>query len=161
MPPPGDATEAHTDREPSLESGATRDVHLDHDPEDSALLRGRRVIVCVGCGGVGKTTMSAALALAAANAGLRTLCLTIDPARRLASALGLQDFSTDEAEVPAAWLAEHGVLLRQPLTVMMLDAKSTFDDLVRKHAGSPESVIPLSPTIVSYLRGKSSTSLLK
>lgn len=96
--------------------------------------------------------MSAALALAAANAGLRTLCLTIDPARRLASALGLQDFSTDEAEVPAAWLAEHGVLLRQPLTVMMLDAKSTFDDLVRKHAGSPEKArIILENKTYAYL----------
>ncbi len=82
--------------------------------------------------------MSAALALAAANAGLRTLCLTIDPARRLASALGLQDFPAHEAEVPATWLLEHGVELAQPLTVMMLDAKSTFDDLVRKHAGSEE-----------------------
>lgn len=108
------------------------------DVRDSSLLRGRSVVVCVGCGGVGKTTMSAALALAAANAGLRTLCLTIDPARRLASALGLQDFPAHEAEVPAAWLLEHGVELGQPLTVMMLDAKSTFDDLVRKHAGSEE-----------------------
>lgn len=98
-----------------------------------------RVVVCVGCGGVGKTTMSAALALAAAHAGLRTLCLTIDPARRLASALGLPDFPAHEQEVPAAWLAEHGVRLAAPLTVMMLDAKSTFDDLVRQHAGSPEA----------------------
>jgi len=81
--------------------------------------------------------MSAALALAAAAAGRRTLCLTIDPARRLASALGLDDFPNQETEVPERWLLDHGVELAAPLKVMMLDAKSTFDDLVRKHAGSP------------------------
>ena len=53
------------------------------------LIRDKRVILCVGCGGVGKTTTTAALGLAAAMRGKRVLCLTIDPARRLAESLGL------------------------------------------------------------------------
>lgn len=96
------------------------------------------VIVCVGCGGVGKTTISAALALAAAQSGKRTLCLTIDPARRLAGALGLEDFSAHEVTVSDAWLGARGVALGAPLTVMMLDAKSTFDELIVEHARTPE-----------------------
>jgi anion-transporting ArsA/GET3 family ATPase len=51
----------------------------------------KRVIVTVGCGGVGKTTVAAALALAAARRGRRVLCLTIDPAKRLATSLGLRE----------------------------------------------------------------------
>jgi len=98
--------------------------------------------------------MSAALALAAAAAGRRTLCLTIDPARRLASALGLDDFPAHEQVAPAAWLEQHGVELAAPLTVMMLDAKSTFDDLVRKHAGSSERARAiLENRIYAYLSG--------
>ena len=54
-----------------------------------AVLEQHRVVICVGTGGVGKTTISAAMALAAARAGRRTLVLTIDPARRLADALGI------------------------------------------------------------------------
>jgi len=53
------------------------------------VLQERRILVCVGSGGVGKTTTAAALALAAARRGKRTLVLTIDPARRLANSLGL------------------------------------------------------------------------
>ena len=89
-----------------------------------------RVIVCVGAGGVGKTTVAASVALAAAERGRRTLCLTIDPARRLAGALGLSSFSSEEVPVEAGWLAAHGVHLSAPLEVMMLDAKRTFDALV-------------------------------
>ena len=52
---------------------------------------GRKVVVCVGTGGVGKTTTAAAIGIAAAASGLRTLVMTIDPARRLANAMGLDD----------------------------------------------------------------------
>jgi anion-transporting ArsA/GET3 family ATPase len=117
------------------------------------LFDSHRVIVCVGCGGVGKTTMSAALALAAAQRGLRTLCLTIDPARRLASALGLHDFPSQEQEVPATWLEQHGVRLAAPLTVMMLDAKRTFDELVLRHAAPEAARAILDNPIYAYLSG--------
>jgi anion-transporting ArsA/GET3 family ATPase len=102
------------------------------------LLDRHRVLVCVGSGGVGKTTVSAALALAAAQRGRRTLCLTIDPARRLANSLGLERMPTEQVEVSREWLAEHGVALSGSLTVMMLDTKQTFDELVRRYAPSDE-----------------------
>lgn len=101
------------------------------------MLADRKAVVCVGCGGVGKTTLAAALALFAAQSGLRTLCLTIDPARRLASSLGLSSFPHEEAVVSPEWLRSHGIELSADLTVMMLDTKLTFDELVRRFAPSP------------------------
>lgn len=97
-----------------------------------------RVVVCVGCGGVGKTTTAASLALHAAMSGKRVLCLTIDPARRLANSLGLDEMTRDEQVVPAALFAEKGLALEGELSAMMLDTKSTFDDLVRRYASKPE-----------------------
>ena len=66
------------------------------DSERGILLGDRRIVVCVGTGGVGKTTVAAAIALEAACRGKRSLVLTIDPARRLADALGLAKGSTIE-----------------------------------------------------------------
>src|SRR6202012_550032 len=66
------------------------------DPVTEPLWTHHRVVVCVGTGGVGKTTVSAAMALAAAAAGKRTLVMTIDPARRLAMALGLQGVNSND-----------------------------------------------------------------
>jgi anion-transporting ArsA/GET3 family ATPase len=103
----------------------------------SDILRSKRVVVCVGSGGVGKTTTAAALALSAASSGKRVLCLTIDPARRLANSLGLRAMTTEEQVVPAALFAEQGLPLRGALSAMMLDTKKTFDELVRKTASSP------------------------
>jgi anion-transporting ArsA/GET3 family ATPase len=102
------------------------------------LLETRRVILCVGCGGVGKTTTAAALGLAAAAAGKRTLCLTIDPARRLAESLGLSRMMTEEQRVDPQRLLEAGVTVTGSLTVMMLDTKTTFDDLIARYASSTE-----------------------
>ena len=65
----------------------------DRDASLDAIVRTKKVIVCVGSGGVGKTTMSAAIALKAAAIGQRVCVLTIDPARRLANAMGLSAFS--------------------------------------------------------------------
>ncbi|MBX3272491.1 MAG: ArsA family ATPase [Sandaracinaceae bacterium] len=96
------------------------------------------MVVCVGCGGVGKTTTAASLALHAAMSGKRVLCLTIDPARRLANSLGLDEMTRDEQVVPAALFAEKGLALEGELSAMMLDTKSTFDDLVRRYASKPE-----------------------
>lgn len=99
---------------------------------------GRRVIVCVGTGGVGKTTTSAAIGLAAARAGLRTLVMTIDPARRLANAMGLPEFGNIEREIPADLVAAHGVELAAPLWAMMPDTKRTFDALIQQVAPDRE-----------------------
>ena len=102
------------------------------------LLETRRVVVCVGSGGVGKTTIAASLALAAAQRGKRVLCLTIDPAKRLANSLGLRELQGHEQRVDPALFAEHGLPCRGSLSAMMLDMKHTFDELVARNAGSPE-----------------------
>lgn len=99
----------------------------------------RRVVVCAGAGGVGKTTIAAALSLSAAGRGRRVLCLTIDPARRLADSLGLTLSPGVEAEVAPERLAAVGAGTAGSLSVAMLDPKQTFDDLVARHASSPEA----------------------
>lgn len=101
------------------------------------LLDGTRLIVCVGTGGVGKTTTSAALALRAAHYGRRVLVLTIDPAKRLANAMGLDHLGNEPQPVD---------LTRLPgatgtLDAMMLDATRSFDDLIRRTAGSDAATI--------------------
>jgi anion-transporting ArsA/GET3 family ATPase len=100
------------------------------------LVENRRVILCVGCGGVGKTTVSAAIALAAARRGKSVLCLTIDPAPRLANALGFERLVTEAQTVGAEWFRGAGLEVRGQLTVMMLDTKRTFDQLVEHYAPS-------------------------
>jgi anion-transporting ArsA/GET3 family ATPase len=89
-----------------------------------------RIVVCCGAGGVGKTTTSAALALAAAEAGRSVVVLTIDPARRLAQSLGLVELDNEprRVEVPG---------VPGELHAMMLDMKRTFDDIVAAHS-TPE-----------------------
>ncbi len=103
------------------------------------VLEGHRVVVCVGCGGVGKTTTAASLAVHAAMSGKRVLCLTIDPAKRLANSLGLAHITTEEQPVPADLFVKHGLTLRGSLSAMMLDTKRTFDELVAKYASSQEA----------------------
>jgi anion-transporting ArsA/GET3 family ATPase len=103
------------------------------------LVRTKKVIVCVGSGGVGKTTMSAAIALKAAQLGRRVCVVTIDPARRLANAMGLTMLDNTESRIATDRLEAAGV--RHPagqLWAMMLDAKRTWDDLVRRFARDPE-----------------------
>jgi anion-transporting ArsA/GET3 family ATPase len=97
----------------------------------------RRVAICVGPGGVGKTTTAAALALARAVEGGRVLVCTIDPARRLANALGLTALGNVEARIPDAQLRAAGLSARGELWAMMLDVKRTWDDLVARHAPDP------------------------
>ena len=93
---------------------------------------GRKVVVAVGTGGVGKTTVSAALAIAGATQGLRTLVMTIDPARRLAHALGVSELGNVERELPRERLEALGVQLKAPLWVMVPDVKRTFDEIVER-----------------------------
>ncbi|MEZ4287174.1 MAG: ArsA-related P-loop ATPase [Polyangiales bacterium] len=102
------------------------------------VIRTHRVVVTVGSGGVGKTTTAAALAMRAAMEGRKVLCLTIDPARRLANSLGLEAMTRSQQEVPSTLFERHGLELRGQLYAMMLDTKSTFDDLVKKYASSDE-----------------------
>jgi anion-transporting ArsA/GET3 family ATPase len=90
----------------------------------------RSVIVCCGSGGVGKTTVSATFALAAARAGRRSCVVTVDPARRLADALGVQSLPNTPTEVEGDWPGH--------LHALMLDSKGTFDDLVHRYSRTPE-----------------------
>jgi len=105
----------------------------------SPLIDSRRVILCAGSGGVGKTTTSAAIGLAAARKGKRALCLTIDPARRLAQSLGLEELTADAQIVDPARFQAAGLDIPGSLTVMMLNTKRTFDEIVERHASSPEA----------------------
>jgi anion-transporting ArsA/GET3 family ATPase len=104
----------------------------------SDLIEARRVIVTVGAGGVGKTTTAAALGVAAAQRGKRVLCLTIDPAKRLAESLGISSMTTEAVAIDPARFAEAGAPLKGELTVMMLDTKRTFDDLIIKYSSTKE-----------------------
>jgi anion-transporting ArsA/GET3 family ATPase len=97
-------------------------------------LRHKRIAVCVGSGGVGKTTVAAALGLQRALDGGRALVCTIDPARRLAAALGLDSLGNMESRVPEHKFAAAGLAPRGQLYAMMLDVKRTWDDLVARHA---------------------------
>ena len=108
-------------------------------PTLDELVQTRRVIVCVGSGGVGKTTMAAAIALKAAELGQKVCVLTIDPARRLANALGIASLGNAESRVGDGRLEAAGI--RNPngqLWAMMLDTKRTWDDLVVRFAPNPE-----------------------
>lgn len=96
----------------------------------------RRVVVCAGAGGVGKTTVAAAIGAGMAERGRRVLVLTIDPARRLAGALGLPEHGDDVHPVD---LEAHGFSPSGSLHAAMLDAQLTFDRLVREQAPSPEA----------------------
>lgn len=118
----------------------------------------RRVLVTCGAGGVGKTTMAAALGLAAALSGRRVAVVTIDPARRLADALGLDSLANQPQRVDLEALrtavASDGradslgpidatrstatAAASGELWALMLDARATFDDLIRRHAPSTE-----------------------
>ncbi len=100
------------------------------------LLASRRVILSVGCGGVGKTTTAAALSLAAVKRGKRVLCLTVDPARRLAQSLGIDWASAEARTIDPALLAKAGGDPKGSLTIMRVDTKATFDGLVTSLAPS-------------------------
>lgn len=125
--------------------------------QSSRLIQDAEVIVCLGAGGVGKTTTAASLAIAGANAGRRTVVLTVDPARRLADALGINE-SNDDTErrgigganwgneprqIDGPWSTQEG---DEPtdgesggeLWAAMLDPAATFDALINEHAATAE-----------------------
>ncbi len=104
------------------------------------LIGGKRVVICAGPGGVGKTTTSAAIAAGMAARGLRVAVLTIDPAKRLADSLGLPELGNVERQVDPELFRKAGT---EPgdgeLWAMMLDSKATFDEVVAKHAPDEEA----------------------
>jgi anion-transporting ArsA/GET3 family ATPase len=100
----------------------------------SAPLANKRVLVCVGAGGVGKTTVSAALSVQAALSGRSSLVCTIDPARRLANSLGLTELGNTELRIPEETLRKAELTLRAPLFAMMLDMKKSWDGFIERHA---------------------------
>lgn len=123
------ARRTKTDAAAAADSADTSEIAVVRASTFVELIRQSRIVLCCGTGGVGKTTAAAAIALAAADEGRRAVVVTIDPAKRLADALGL------------------GVLTNRPVRVelpnttgelwaLMLDTKATFDDLVRRHAAS-------------------------
>lgn len=97
------------------------------------LVARRRVLLCVGSGGVGKTTTAAALAVGAALRGRRTAVLTVDPSLRLKDTLGLHTLGRTPTRVPLDHPTAH-------LDAQLLDVKHTFDDLVRTLAGDRTDV---------------------
>jgi anion-transporting ArsA/GET3 family ATPase len=118
------------DRTDAAGTRGGRPRHLDLD----GLLadRSTKVLVCCGSGGVGKTTTAAALALRAAEMGRRVVVLTIDPARRLAQSLGLEELDNEPRTVPGA-LRDTGDRGDGELQAMMLDMRRTFDEMVAGH----------------------------
>ncbi len=98
------------------------------------LISSRRIVVCVGSGGVGKTTTSAVIALHAALEGRKVLVLTIDPARRLANSLGIDAIGSELAQIPLERFHEVGLEPKGELWAMMLDMKESFDHVVRRYA---------------------------
>jgi anion-transporting ArsA/GET3 family ATPase len=104
-----------------------------------AVLADKRVIVCAGSGGVGKTTTAAAIGAALAARGQRVIVLTIDPARRLADSLGLPDAGNEEHRVDPERLRAAGLGADSDLWAMTLDAKRTFDELIDRTAPDAET----------------------
>jgi anion-transporting ArsA/GET3 family ATPase len=104
-----------------------------------ALLASKEMVLVTGSGGVGKTTVAAALGVSAAvHQGGRTLVLTVDPARRLADALGVGALGNRASRVPASAFAAAGVEPRGELWAAMLDTKAGWDELIRRHAPDAE-----------------------
>ncbi len=97
-------------------------------------LAGKRICIVAGSGGVGKTTTSAALAMGLAAEGKRVAVVTIDPAKRLATALGMEQLGNEPHLVDPQVFADAGLEMRGELWAMMLDAKRTFDELIERLA---------------------------
>jgi anion-transporting ArsA/GET3 family ATPase len=103
------------------------------------LVEQRHIVICCGTGGVGKTTTAATLAIEGARRGRNTVVVTIDPAKRLANALGIAQLSNTANEIPRErWDADRTASGDGRLHALMLDTKTTFDQLVQKYALNDE-----------------------
>ncbi len=116
------------------------------------LVRTKRAIIVCGSGGVGKTTTSAAMGLLAAHEGRRVIVMTVDPARRLATALGVSLADNAECRVDIEKLT--GRPCRGEFYAMMLNAKQTFDDLIRRKAPNEEVARTIFAN-AAYIHGSS------
>jgi anion-transporting ArsA/GET3 family ATPase len=90
------------------------------------LIQNQKLLICVGAGGVGKTSLSATIGLQAALMGRKVLVLTIDPAKRLANSLGLEEFGNMETKIDLSSIES----VSGELWAMMLDGQKTFDELI-------------------------------
>ena len=108
-------------------------------PTLAEVLEDKQVVICAGSGGVGKTTTSAAIAAGLAARGLKVCVLTIDPAKRLADSLGLEELGNDARRVDPKLFEAQGVELKGELWAMQLDPKATFDELIARQAPDEES----------------------
>jgi anion-transporting ArsA/GET3 family ATPase len=108
-------------------------------PHLAKRLHGKRVCVCLGAGGVGKTTTSAALGFGLAARGQKVAVVTIDPARRLAAALGLGELSGEPRRIDPELLAAQGVDEPGELWAMALDVKRTFDEVIARLSPDEDS----------------------
>jgi anion-transporting ArsA/GET3 family ATPase len=108
-------------------------------PRLGDVLDGKQVVICAGSGGVGKTTTSAAIAAGLAARGLKVCVLTIDPAKRLADSLGLDELGNDARRVDPKLFADQRIEMKGELWAMMLDPKATFDELIARQAPDEES----------------------
>ena len=119
------------------------------------IVAGKQIVVCAGSGGVGKTTIAAAIALRAAVSGKKVAVVTIDPARRLATSLGLQELSDEPVKVARARFTKADLDPSGELYAMMLDTKTTFDRVVLRYAPTPQQ----AETIIAnrFYRNISST----
>ncbi len=101
-------------------------------PTLEAILSSSSIVLCCGTGGVGKTTTAAAIAMHGARVGRRSVVVTIDPAKRLADALGLEGLTNTPSRIEGEWSGE--------LWALMLDTKTTFDELVARNAADQAQV---------------------
>ncbi len=120
------------------ETGGTAGKETSGMKNLDALIQDKKIITCVGSGGVGKTTVSATIAFHCAVRGKKTLVLTIDPARRLANSLGLKSLGNEETLVPREKFEQAGLDPSGSLYAMMLDTKTAFDELIRRVAPNEE-----------------------
>lgn len=118
------------------------------------LIEKKRLIICCGSGGVGKTTMAAALALKATLMGKTVVVLTIDPARRLANSLGLKNLGNEEKEIPFSEFEKANLKPKGKMFALMMDTKRTFDKIIEKYAPSEESKQAIfNNTLYQHLSG--------
>lgn len=105
-------------------------------PTLSQVVEESSVVICCGSGGVGKTTTAALVAMEAARLGRRSVVVTIDPARRLADALGLEGLTNEPSPIAGEWDEPGGS--GGEMSALMLDTKGTFDGLVRRYSADPD-----------------------
>ncbi|QQR90391.1 MAG: ArsA family ATPase [Myxococcales bacterium] len=104
------------------------------------LIHSKKTIIVLGAGGVGKTSTSAALAVISAMSGKKVLCLTIDPAKRLANSLGLDALPNEGQLISSQFFQEQGLECSGQLYALVLDKKKTFDDLLKRHTKDPKNL---------------------